>query len=1168
MNTFARRSPVVLMVLFAVLAAAGVGSYLVYRNQSAGLPRAGSSAYEQATRHFYLGLAGLEVGLLETAVTDFTRAGDAAAGEPAIWANLGLTHIRLGAFDAALPAVARAAALAPDNAAIAFLQARLDSLRGDRDASIAHLRRAVELDPANLYARTALIEEIENAAGPDADGEAQRLLEIMMSQLPDNVAVVVERARLAAKRGDAARLRDSLARLAPVASTWPAEVVEQFRAAQQAADGATPAAAVPEVAFLRNVLTSVPSYLESRRQIRTSTELVAESFPEFLRLPVIRNVPADPDRALAFTASVATGHSGAAWHTLFAMSLDGEQPPVLFAANAAGVERLDAGQPTLPFPGGSTATPPAAHALAAVDWNHDFRQDLVLAGAGGVRLYLQGQDGRFADATGQATATSGPVTDAATGVWTADIEMDGDLDLVVGLRTGLPLLLRNDGNGAWSRGAPFPGMTGLQAFVWGDLDADGDPDAALVDASGTLHVFANLQAGAFGRLAPPLGASGLRALALADVDANGRFDLVTLDSAGTVRRATRTRSGAWDEVEWTRTPAATRDGDPRIFVADLDNNGALDLLVSSSAGTAAWLADASQTLVPLASRLAATVTSVLDLNGDGQLDLVGLVDGQPARLTGTGTRGYHYQLIRPRAVTSYGDQRVNTFGIGGLIEVRAGSLVQAQVITGPVVHVGLGTSTSIDVARVVWPNGVPQAEFNPQVDAAITAEQRLKGSCPWIFADDGTGLKFVTDFLWRSPLGLRINAQDTAGVTQTEDWVKIRGDQLAPKNGAYDIRISAELWETHFVDHVSLMVVDHRTDVDVFVDERFVPGAAPALKVHATSRPTPVSHVRDHRGADVTAAVAARDGRYLSTFARGRYQGVAEEHWVEFDVAEPITSTTPAWLVAHGWIYPTDSSINVAIGQGGHVVPMSLTLDALDASGRWITVSTDQGFPAGKLKTVLIDLRPVAAAGLAGTRRLRLRTNLEIYWDSLATATAVPDAELRTMRLAPATADLRYRGYSQTNAGQRDLPEVPSYSRLANTAPRWRDLVGFYTRFGDVRELIDHVEDRYVIMNAGDELRLSFTAPEAPVPGWTRDFVLVGDGWVKDGDFNTSYAKTVLPLPAHGQRHYGAATAEPALQADPIYQQYPNDWRTFHTRHVTPETFVAGLSRTTRAPRP
>src|SRR5690606_11021733 len=119
---------------------------------------------------------------------------------------------------------------------------------------------------------------------------------------------------------------------------------------------------------------------------------------------------------------------------------------------------------------------------------------------------------------------------------------------------------------------------------------------------------------------------------------------------------------------------------------------------------------------------------------------------------------------------------------GGIVEARAGLLVQKQVIAGPVVHIGLGTHESVDVTRIVWPNGVPQAEFDAAADQAIVAEQRLKGSCPWIFTYDGTGMQFVTDFLWRSPLGLKINAQATANVTQTGDWVKIRGDQMVPRD--------------------------------------------------------------------------------------------------------------------------------------------------------------------------------------------------------------------------------------------------------------------------------------------------------------------------------------------------------------------------------------------------
>jgi hypothetical protein len=133
------------------------------------------------------------------------------------------------------------------------------------------------------------------------------------------------------------------------------------------------------------------------------------------------------------------------------------------------------------------------------------------------------------------------------------------------------------------------------------------------------------------------------------------------------------------------------------------------------------------------------------------------------------------------------------------------------------------------------------------------------------------------------------------------------------------------------------------------------------------------------------------------------------------------------------------------------------------------------------------------------------------------------------------------------------------YDRIANTAPRWRDLAGYYTRFGDVRELLAGVEDRYAILNAGDELRLSFPAPPPPAPGWTRDFVLVGDGWNKDGDFNTSYSKTVLPLPAHGPAPYRASSTAPVLEEDPVYQRHPADWQTFHTRFVSPRPFLRAL---------
>jgi hypothetical protein len=228
-----------------------------------------------------------------------------------------------------------------------------------------------------------------------------------------------------------------------------------------------------------------------------------------------------------------------------------------------------------------------------------------------------------------------------------------------------------------------------------------------------------------------------------------------------------------------------------------------------------------------------------------------------------------------------------------------------------------------------------------------------------------------------------------------------------------------------------------------------------------------------------------------------------------------------------------------------------------DGAGGWRVAEPNLGFPSGKLKTILIDLAGLFEPG--GPRRLRLATNLEVYWDAFGWALRAPEASLAIHRLLPDTARLRYRGFSVVSEADRSSPELPDYDRLAGTVPAWRDLVGYHTRHGDVLELLTAIDDRYVIMNAGDELVLAFPVPEPPPERWRRDFVLIGDGWVKDGDYNTSFSKTVLPLPLHGEPVY--TTPPGRLEDDPAYRLHPEDWQRYHTRYVTPRRFHDAFSR-------
>ena len=1129
----------------------------------AGLPSPRSPEYQDTVRHFYRGLASLEVGLLEDAQTQFAQAAELAPAEPAVRANLAVVHVGFGNDAEAALELEAARLLAPESSEVAFLQGQLASFRGLVDEAVASFHRALEHDPDHVRARYALAQELERAGGDAEALEAQQQLESILQSQPRNLAVLVRRARVAAQRDDGPALRETAGRLTEVASGWPPLAITQLEALAEAIREGDRARAATAAQLLRNVLVRLPAFREDQAEVSVSAELIADPLLRFLRLPSPLATAAPADETLAYTVESFGRGVPPGVAAVGVVPPSGEGAAAIVAASDREVRGVGAGglQAAFTFPSGPLATPPTADGLLALDWNGDYRMDLVLAGAGGLRLLVQGEDGGFDEMTPLSAADPSASLSAGYGVWAADTEMDGDLDIVLGPVTGGPWVLRNNADGTWLPVRPFPEIAGLRGFGWGDLDHDGDPDAVLLDAVGRLHLLENRQAGRFDPWPDPEQAAAVVSLAIGDVDADGRLDVVTLDVTGQLGRRSWT-DDRWDVgavTAWPSFPADAVAGSHRVILADLDNNGALDLLASGTAGTRVWLADERARLELFDTVIPAEIFDAIELTGDGRLDLVGLQDGAAVRLVGQGSAGYGWQQIRPRAHIAAGDQRINAFGVGGEIEVRAGLQVQKQVLTGAPAHFGLGTHAQADVTRISWPNGVTQADFEFGADRVIVAEQRLKGSCPWLFADAGTEMRFVTDFLWRSPLGLRINAQETADVAQTEDRVLIRSDQLVAREGGYDLRISGELWETHFFDYISLLVVDHPPNTEVFVDERFAREPV-ALTATVTGAAHTVTRVWDDGGGDVSDLVRARDGRYVASFERGTHQGVTRDHYLELELDPEVEAHEAVWLLAYGWVYPTDSSINVALGQGQHSVPRGVALEALASGGRWVVIHPDLGFPAGKHKTMVIEVTRLPDGRMP--RRLRLRTNLEVYWDWVGFASRLDDAPRDIQRLAPERATLGYRGYSRTELlGPRGL-EVPRYE-IANTRPRWRDLTGFHTRFGDVRELLAEVDDRYVIMNAGDELRLRFVAPPPPRTGWRRDFVLIGDGWEKDGDFNTTHSKTVGPLPSHARPVYDP-DASPRLEDDPVYRRHREDWLTYHTRFVAPDRFLRGLRRPPR----
>lgn len=1121
--------------------------------RESGLPKPGSQQYTDMCSAFFLGVAGLQAGEDVRAREYLTRSTQIAPGEPAGWADLGILQVRQQQFDAASASFEKARSLAPEDSRIEAMIGLAESRRGHLQEAIGHLKTAVALDEHNLKAFYSLAEETERDQRPGNEDAAQHLLRGILKQQPDNAAVLLDDLRLAAKRGDAAEVKQALSAIRPLAASWPEAAQHQLAIVEQSATSSNIRPAAVQVQFLRNVLLRVPSYRASLDQVKTSANLVAQPFVTFLRLPSPTSEPAVPDTATHFDASaISTVAAGkASW--LSELVLDATSDPVLAWADTTALHLADGAGLPLP-PGKGTAL--GKNAVAAADLEYDFKADLAIATPAGLKIYRQEEQHRFLDITAASKIPAGIAKGSYNGVWPFDVDLDGDLDLVLGTTQGAPVVLRNNADGTFTPINSFSGVDGVTAFVAADIDGDGVPDVALIDRNGNLNVLMNERGGRYRLRTVPADVShNVAAVAAADVDGNSTMDLIVLKSDGAVMKLSIAAMSAdgtpdWRSASLLRTSATTS---PTLFVADLDNNGALDIVANNQV----FLSD-GKTFAPLATGLAATPQTVFDLNGDGRLDLLALNrDGAPVAMLNRGSKNYHWQIIRTKAAQAAGDQRINSFGIGGEIEIRSALLTQKQIIAQPFVHFGLGDHAEVPFARIVWPNGTVQAEFDLKAGQTILATQRIKGSCPLLFTWNGHEMQFVKDVgPWGSGLGINVNT-DGKGVYGTTEWFKISGDQLVPRNGSYELRLTDEYWETYYLDHYSLLVVDHPGDSEIFTDERYyVPPDKPRLI--ATSLTKPFLRAIDEQGTDVTATVRNSDDEFLDTFGRGQYQGLTRDHWVELELPSDAPTSGPLYLVADGWTEDTEESLMKAQEQNSTAHEKELSIEVQSRNGAWSVVRSQLGFPKGRFKTVVLDMTGIFHPGCP--RKLRLRTNLEIYWNRLAWATGLlADESVNVQHIGASSANLRYRGFSLITKANPSSPEVAHYDVVQNSDLRWRNQEGYVTRYGDVRELLTNIDDRYVITSPGDELRMTFVAPPYPTAGWKRDFILLCDGWVKDGDYNSNFADTVLPLPYHDMKHYD--TPPTTLEADHVYQLHPEDWRTYHTRYVTNHDFVSALWR-------
>ncbi|MGH9941609.1 MAG: FG-GAP-like repeat-containing protein [Pyrinomonadaceae bacterium] len=732
------------------------------------------------------------------------------------------------------------------------------------------------------------------------------------------------------------------------------------------------------------------------------------------------------------------------------------------------------------------------------------------------------------------------------------------------------LLLRNNGNGKFTDVTAAAKVTGAAnnhavAIVPTDYDNRRDVDLLVVQYGAPPVLYRNLRDTTFRDVAAAVGltqAGPYTCAAAGDVNKDTFTDFYfgAADAPG-VFAASDGRGG------FKMQAAPSSPGDPanaRFATAtaaqflDYDNDGLLDLLTlySTAQGVGGlsvwrnagdgWLNESrravARDLFDRTSAPRAFVSGDVDADGDADL-LVRVASGGLRHARNDGDGRNHSVRVRLAGKVS------NRSGVGAKIEARAGSLQQkletyaATPAPAPAdVVFGLGARATTDAVRVLWPAGIVQAETEitpapaavaatkggsanrPRPSSAasltITELDRKPSSCPYLYAWNGERFEFITDFMGGGELGYWA-APGIRARPDPDEYVRIRGDQLKAKDGRYELRVTNELEEALFLDHLQLVAVAHPEGTEVYPNEGLGSELAGPLKLFATRNAHPPVAARDDAGRDVLPQIARMDRQYPEGFRLHRIRGYADEHALTLDLGQ--TSAKRTLLLMTGWTDYAFSSDNVAAAQHGlGLQPPSLQVK--DGAGKWQTVIKDIGIPVGRPQMVVVDL---TGKFLGASREVRVVTNMRIYWDQILVDTSGGDFPLKLSRLAPQIADLRWRGFSAETTPDGREPFAYDFVRVSHTSP-WKVMPGRYTREGDVLPLLEAVDDVFVVSRPGDSVRLSFDARSLPTlpAGWTRTFLLYADGYSKEMDINSASPDAVGQYPFHGMTNYPYSAPE------------------------------------------
>ena len=773
---------------------------------------------------------------------------------------------------------------------------------------------------------------------------------------------------------------------------------------------------------------------------------------------------------------------------------------------------------TQPGPSSGSAEPLS---LTFVDYDHDGDLDLYLteitsaaasgpsSSAGQQQMWRNNGNGTFTNVTDSLQLSGSRPGRIAVGT---DYNNDRAVDLVLTGQVDGPVIFENPREGPFViRQFKVPQTLGLAVL---DFDHDGWMDLAFTstfasNADPTITLWHNNYGKSFEPMKlPETDLARAYGIAGFDYDNDGWVDLVavgeTKDYKAEVKLFRNLGPEGWKDVTADVGLDKIQLKDPRaISTGDYDNDGATDLLITQNHGPA-----------------------VLLKNEGGNKN--------------------NWLRVAPKGLND------NKSAIGTKVEVFSDGIRQKYEIYGsngylgqnsPYPTVGLGQSKQADVVRMLWPTGVLQDEVEVAANQQknILEIDRRGSSCPTLFVWGGKQYELVSDMLGAGVVGHWV-APGERNVPRPTEWVKIDRNVIrelqdprpeteshnphlvSPENGETRMRhpgmdsdsghavfrffLMEPMEEVVYLDAVKMLAVDHPANEEVYPNEYFASNPPyPQFKVITSSKAKPPAGAWDDKRRDLLPDLLAH--KYVGNLEVLPFKGFTKPHGLILDLGEPYRGG-PLRLLMHGEIEYFMATSMYAAWQAG-IDPTAPYVEAQDKNGKWVRVLDDMGFPAGLPKTITTDLSGKLPVG---TTRIRITTNLQIYWDNILIDRSEQDEKFKLRSIPLTKATLEFHGYPLQIEDQPPGNVKYVFEKVSRTGPYARQ-AGEYTRYGDVLPLLSAFDDKLVVFGSGEGVALEFDPGKSPaVPqGWVRDYFFLANGYEKDMDFYAYQGNTVEPLP-------------------------------------------------------